>query len=152
MIGRACSVCDPSGSRPFPSDKELLTHVVSSHKRRLCGICIQVWLLTTHTSSLYTHLHWRKCLATHQILRLGSDHPLHDHKNGKNFSFWVLHLMLVHSFLQQETMYKAPSTGLLSKYSAKRICDRSCETSWVLVAFVAGASNLSAGAASVDAG
>lgn len=44
MTSRACSVCDAGGARPFPSDKELTSHVVSAHRRRLCSICLQVSL------------------------------------------------------------------------------------------------------------
>ena len=42
MTSRSCSVCQTSEGRPFPSNKELLAHVVSTHQRRICTICLQV--------------------------------------------------------------------------------------------------------------
>ena len=38
-------MCQLSEGRPFPSNKELLAHVVSSHQRRICTICLQVGTL-----------------------------------------------------------------------------------------------------------
>jgi len=36
-------VCQSHGrAAPFPSNKELLAHVVSAHQRRICTICLQV--------------------------------------------------------------------------------------------------------------
>jgi hypothetical protein len=53
MTGRCCPACDAAGagSRPFPSLKELRTHVERVHRKRLCDVCAHVsdrsviWLL-----------------------------------------------------------------------------------------------------------
>ena len=35
-------MCQRFEGRPFPSNKELLAHVVTAHQRRICTICLQV--------------------------------------------------------------------------------------------------------------
>lgn len=44
MTGRACPACDAEGAaaRPFPSIKELRTHVERVHKMRMCIVCAHV--------------------------------------------------------------------------------------------------------------
>jgi hypothetical protein len=41
MTGRSCPACD-TGSKPFPSIKELRTHVERVHRKRLCDVCAHV--------------------------------------------------------------------------------------------------------------
>jgi hypothetical protein len=44
MTGRCCPACDAAGtgSKPFPSLKELRTHVERVHHKRLCDVCAHV--------------------------------------------------------------------------------------------------------------
>lgn len=44
MTGRACPACDAEGAaaKPFPSIKELRTHVERVHRKRLCVVCAHV--------------------------------------------------------------------------------------------------------------
>ena len=45
-------MCQTHDGRPFPSNKELLAHVVAAHQRRICTICLQVGACAVALSQL----------------------------------------------------------------------------------------------------
>lgn len=56
MTGCACPACDAAGqAKPFPSTKELRTHVERVHRKQLCVTCVHVRQL------LLLPLHYLPC-------------------------------------------------------------------------------------------
>jgi len=42
IAARACSLCDPQGHRPFPSNVALTKHVTAQHHQHMCTVCLNV--------------------------------------------------------------------------------------------------------------